>query len=346
MQLSVERALDRLAERPADPAYFLYGEEPLQLSELGDAIRRRCQADGVVERLVFDIESTADWDRVNSESSAMSLFAERRLIEIRLASRKPDKRASAILEAMLANPTAEDIVLITAAKLDGRARSTAWFKLLEKHAVSVQVRDLAATQLPAWLNRRTAKFDKRLTTAAVELIADRVEGNLLAAAQEVEKLCLVVDGEEIDEAAVLAAVTDSTRFDVYQFVDAVLERNLARAMRIARGLREEGTEPVLLVWALGREFRALASMAAACAKGQATGVVMDQHRVWSNRKQVIGAVLERYRAGQLLSLLVAINHLDTIVKGGREGSPWDEIELIALRFCGHPTAANMQAVNQ
>lgn len=346
MQLSVDRLLDRLADGTLDRSYFFYGDEPLQLAECADALRRAANAAGIAERLVFTVENTGDWEAVRGESGAMSLFAERRLIDIRFGSRKPDKHGTAVLTGLLEADDSDDIHVVSCGKLDGRARKSAWFKALDQHAVTVVARDLDQQQLPAWLARRAARFNKRLSTDAAELVADRVEGNLLAAAQEVEKLCLLVEADEIDAADVIASVTDSTRFDVYQFVDAMLARRRARTLRIARGLREEGTEPVLLVWALGRELRNLAAMAAAVAGGQNVASAMDQYRVWGARKTLVRNVLERYSAGQLLGLVAAANHIDTIVKGGRPGAPWDEIELLVLRFCGWPGAARMLAINQ
>ncbi len=334
MQLSADRLLDRLGSHGLDPCYFLYGDEPLQLSECGDALRRRAHDDGIAERRVFDVETASDWDAVAAASSAMSLFAERRLLEIRLGKRKPDKRGQAVLDTLIGAPQAEDVVLIVAGKLDAAARKTKWFKALEKNTVCVTARDLEARQLPAWLKRRAAASGKILSDEAQTLIADRVEGNLLAAAQELEKLCLLVAEETIDARAVISAVTDSARFDVYQFVDAALGRELSRAMRIARGLREEGTEPVLVVWALGRELRQLTAMAALCAKGSSVSAAMDQYRVWGNRKRIIGSVLERYSHAQLLTLLTYSNYIDTVVKGGRSGAPWDEIEILVLCLCG------------
>lgn len=341
MQLGVDRLLDRLAAGELDPTYFLYGEEPLQLSECGDEVRRQAHNAGIVERLVFDIDSASHWQAVNGETSAMSLFSERRLIEIRLGNRKPDKNGSAVLEAIAKRSSTDDVYLISTGKLDGSARKTAWFKMLEKSTVSVASRDLKAAQLPAWLGRRAARFGKRVSAEAAALIADRVEGNLLAAAQEVEKLCLLVDGESIDERDVLNAVSDSARYDVYQLVDAALGRDLPRALRIARGLREEGTEPVLVIWALGRELRPLANMANSVAEGTSVAAALEQHHIWSSRKGLIGSVLKRLDAAELAEILSYANYIDTVVKGGRSGAPWDDIEILLLRIFGIEGAARL-----
>ncbi len=340
MQLTVDRLLERLQKpAPLAPCYFLYGEEPLQLTECGDALRRRATADGISERLAFTIESAADWQAVRGESGAMSLFAERRLIEIRLGSRKPDKAGGEWLAELAARGEGDDVHVVVAGKLDGAARRTRWFKALEKGAVCVASRDLKARDLPGWLNRRAARHGKRLSGDAAALIAERVEGNLLAAAQEVEKLCLVVDAESIDARAVLAAVTDSARYDPFQFVDAVLARDALRALRVLRGLREEGTEPVIVNWALGRELRQLAAMATAVARGQPVARVIEDYHVWQSRRALVRGMLERHDGDAMLDLLAYANRLDTVIKGGRPGAPWDELELLALRICGVRRAA-------
>ncbi|MGR8921251.1 MAG: DNA polymerase III subunit delta, partial [Gammaproteobacteria bacterium] len=212
MALAADRFLERLERDALAPAYFLYGDEPLQLSECTDALRRAARAAGLSERLVFDADSASDWERIRGESSAMSLFAERRLIEVRIGSRKPDKGGQAVIGDILAGGS-DDVFLFTSGALDGRQRKAQWFKLLEKGTVCVATRDLPAAQLPGWLSRRAARFDKRLSGDAAELIAERVEGNLLAAAQEVEKLCLLVDADALDARSVIAAVSDSARYD-------------------------------------------------------------------------------------------------------------------------------------
>ena len=335
MQVPADRLLEQLAAgKPLASFYFVYGDEPLQATELVDALRMAAQAAGASERLVINIDAASDWATVQGEQGAMSLFAERRLIEIRLGTRKPDKAGTELLSQLLTAEQQDDIYLLTAAKPDSRVRKSKWFKLLEQHAVNVNVRDLPMAQLPTWLNRRAARFQKRLTDDAVRFIADRVEGNLLAAAQEVEKLCLTVSNELINVDDVLDAVTDSARYDVFQLADAMVGTELPRAIRVLRGLREEGTEPVLAAWALGRELRELSVMADKVAAGQQLQQVLDQHRVWNNRKSMVGRALNRLGATELGRLRVEINRIDMGIKGARMASPWDELEWLLLRFCG------------
>ena len=332
--LAAARMHERLDREPLAATYFFYGDEPLQLLECADALRARALREGIAERRVFDAETGVDWQGVLDESSAMSLFSSRRLFEIRLGERKPDKAGGEVLERLAARAGDEDIVLVTAGKPDAAARKSKWFKALEQHAQCVASRSLDADSLPAWLDRRAARFGKRLSRAACELVADRVEGNMLAAAQEVEKLCLLVDGESIGEADVLHAVRDSARFDVFQLVDAMIAGELSRALRILRGLRDEGTEPVLINWALGRELRQLAQMAGAVVKGTSVDAVIDQYHVWGIRKPAVKRALKRLRKDELLALLAYANFIDTVIKGARMGEPWDEYEILIMNASG------------
>lgn len=334
MPLSADDLIARLEEGLPAQAFFLYGDEPLQLGECADALRAAARAAGAEERVVFDAETGIDWDAVRGESQAMSLFASRRLVEIRLGARKPDKAGSAVLAGLVEGGAGEDVVLITAGKLDRRARSAAWCKTLEKHALTVVTRELRPSALPGWLVRRARRAGKTLSTSAAAFVADRVEGNMLAAAQEIEKICLLVDAPNIGEDDVARAVLDSARFDVFQLVDAVLAGDLARALRIVRGLREEGTEPVLVNWALGRELRNLARMAEECAGGAPRAEVMERHRVWSSRRGLVQRMLERFGAGELCGLLKYANAIDTMVKGARPGDPWDAVELLIVNATG------------
>ena len=334
-QLTVDRFHERLvSDQRLAPIYFCYGEEPLQVLECADGLRQRAFATGIEERQVFDAETGIDWQALADESNAMSLFARRRLFEIRLGERKPDKLGLEVLERLLTRAAPDDIVLVTAGKIDGQTRKTRWFKLLEQHAVCVTARDLRGPALSEWLNRRATRAGKRLTRAAVDIIADRVEGNMLAAAQEVEKLCLLIDAETIDDQDVIVAVRDSARFDVFLLVDAVVGGDLARALRIVRGLREEGTEPLLLNWALGRELRQLAQMSQLRDQGAAIDQVLEQYRVWPARRSPTKRVLTRLGTDALLALLKYANFIDTVVKGAQLGEPWDEIEILAMKMSG------------
>lgn len=333
MQANFERLLDQFKQGKFAPSYFFYGDEPLQLNELSDALRKAVAAHGIEERLSFAIENVSDWDRVEAESAAMSLFSSARLIEIRMAKKKPDKRGTAVLEQILGRSDNDDIFVISADYPDASGRRARWFKMLEKDALSFHSREIKPNQLPAWLQQRARRHQKTLARDAAELIADRVEGNLLAAAQEIEKLVLIINNSEISADDVIGAVNDNARFDVFQLVDAAMAGELARALRISRGLRENGIEAVIVCWALGRELHQLTQLAEIVGGGMGFDQACEKLRVWQSRRGLIRRVMKRHRLDAIRALLKYANRTDTVIKGGRKGNAWDEIEILLMNLC-------------
>lgn len=330
MLTSPEKLPSDLDRRGLAPAYLVFGDEPLQVMESVDAIRATARAAGIGERLVFEVEAGFDWQQLLAGTNELSLFAERRLIEIRLGGRKPDKAESAILADLLARDDVDDVLLLSAEKIDRNAQKSKWFKAIERAGVVVQARQIVARQLDRWIQERARRYHLSLTTAAAELIAVRAEGNLLAAAQEIDKLALLVDGGEVDVDIVLGATVDSARFDVFSLIDVTLAGDAAKAVRMLRGLREEGTEAVVIGWAVNRELRTLLNIAAAVATGQAVASVLNEYKVWSSRTGIVRRALERAPLGRLRHLFERSIRLDRIIKGAAPGNPWDELELICL----------------
>jgi len=315
-------------------AYLIFGDEPLQAIESADLVRAAARADGVSERLLFEIEAGFDWQQLTTGASEMSLFAERRLIEIRLGSRKPDKAGSAILVELCGRDDLPDTFLVTAERLDRNAQKAKWFKAIDAIGVTVQARQINPAHLERWIIRRATQHNLKLTQAAAEVVAVRAEGNLLAAAQELDKLTLVVDQGEVDVDVVLGAIVDSSRFDVFGLIDVTLSGDGAKAVRMLRGLREEGTEPVVIGWALNRELRNLVYMAVDLAAGKPVQSVLNGHKVWNSRANVVKRTLERVTLARLTRMLRDSIRLDRIMKGAHPGSPWDELELLCLELSG------------
>ncbi len=252
------------------PAYLVSGDEPLLVGEAADAIRARARALGHSERDVWFVERSMDWGAVRMQAGSMSLFGERRIVEIRLGGAKPGKEGGATIAGLCESAASDTVVLILSERLDRDAQSTAWFKAVERHGASVPVEPVGVARLPEWLGARCRKAGLELTDDALQLLADRVEGNLLAAHQEVEKLRLLADGHRLDAAQVQAAVADSSRFDVFQLGEAALAGDTARALRIVDGLRAEGVEPTLVLWSLTRELRNLWAARASGRAGSAS----------------------------------------------------------------------------
>ncbi len=333
MKIRIEQLASHL-ERPLVPIYLIHGDEPLQAGEAADAIRAAARAQGFTERQVFHVERGFDWSELRAAGDSLSLFAEQRLLELRMPGGKPgDGGARALAEYAQAPPEAT-LLLIACGKLDAAQQRSKWFKALEAAGAVLAVWPVAAGQLPAWVRRRLRARGLEASEAAAALIAERVEGNLLAAAQEVEKLRLLYPAGALDEQAVAAAVGNSARYDVFTLVDAALAGDAGRTARVLYGLSGEGVEPTVVLWALSRELRSLEPMARELAAGGRVDAVLAAQRVWERRKPLLRAALARHRPGRLLRLLQYAARIDLIIKGQAAGTVWDELLQLALELAG------------
>jgi DNA polymerase III subunit delta len=335
MQVKPDKLLEHLARKGLQPVYLIFGSEPLQALESADCVRTTARANGVAERLVFELASQ-DWGTLRGMAGNLSLFAERRLIEIRLAGKKPDKAGVDCLLDLLNDPHTMDVLLITAEGLDRQQQASTWVKACEQHGVVVACRDPDMATFRDWLSTRAATRGLTLSNEANEFLALRAEGNLLAAAQEIDKLVLLASNPTLDLAEVMNAVSDSARYDAFQCVDAALEGHPARTVRIARGLREEGTEPIVIGWSLNRELRTLTRLAAAQACGTPLESALTQHNVWSSRQGLVRRALKRHPVARLGLLLEASIRLDQLIKGSGIGNVWDDLESLLLALAGGP----------
>jgi DNA polymerase-3 subunit delta len=318
------------------PVYLVSGEEPFQLEQVSSAIRHKAQELGYTDREVMHVERGFDWQQLSASADALSLFADTRLLELRMPGGKPGDAGSKALQRYCDHPPADTVLLIVAGKLEKAQQNTKWFKALEQNGVVVQVWPVEADKLPQWIKQRMQLRDMQPTPEALAILAERVEGNLLAADQELEKLRLLSGGGTVDAEQVVAAVSDSARFDVFSLVDTALLGDAARAVRILYGLQAEGVEPVLVLWALGREIRSLSGMSRALQQGQAMSQVLTQYRVWDKRKRAVQAALQRYPLKRWQGLLWQVGEIERVIKGQVTGKPWDELLQLTLKVAGLP----------
>ncbi len=314
--------------------YLVFGEEPLQSQEAADALRAAARERGYNERECLTVETGFDWDTLRQRAASRSLFASRRLLELRLGNAKPGDAGAKALSEYAARPADDTVLLITAGKLDWATQKSRWFAALDGAGVVVQAAPVEPGQLSGWIDRRLRSRGLNPTPDAVTLLSERVEGNLLAAAQEIEKLALLVAGRELTVEAVLAAVGDNARYSIYDFVDAALLGKPERVARILDGLRGEGVEPVLANWALHQEIRRLAALAFARDHGQAPEAALAEQKVWDKRKPLMRQALQRLTLGDCRRLLRACARTDRLVKGVEAGSPWDALLANGLRLAG------------
>jgi DNA polymerase-3 subunit delta len=333
VRIRTEQLLGQLA-RTLAPLYLIFGDEPLLLAEASDAVRTRARELGYGERLVFHADTGLGWHALRVETHSPSLFSAKRLIELRLAAGKVDEAGAQFLTGYAAAPPVDCVLMVTAAKLDANAQKTAWFKAVSAVGTIVQAAALPAAQMPQWIRGRLTAKGLRPTSEAIALLTERLEGNLLAAAQEIEKLAILLPDGEVTVDAVLSTVTDSARFSIYELVDAALAGEPKRVVRIAEALQAEGTEAPLVLWALVRELRGLASMAHRVAAGKPMAAVLADHAVWERRKPLVSRALRAGTPRHLEGLLQQAARCDRIIKGMERGSPWQEIVALALALAG------------
>jgi DNA polymerase-3 subunit delta len=318
LRLTAEQLPAALAKNLAG-VYLVSGDEPLLVGEAADAIRAAARAAGYADRSVFFIDRSFSWDELRHASQSLSLFAERRLFELRMPSAKPDKGAQQLAD-LAERPPPDVVCLVVTDKLDKKASDAAWVRAVEKHGVWVPVWPVQTAGLPAWLRARAKQLKIEIEPAAAQLIADRVEGNLLAAKQELEKLSLLANGEPIGADLVLRSVGDSARYDVFQLAEAAAGGDGERALRVLLGLKSEGVEPTLILWALVRELRGLWQ-----ARERDRLRSADRGSGWNLAATPSPRALSRLKTLPLPRLLMQAGNADRVIKGLAPGDAWSEL---------------------
>lgn len=333
MQLRPDQLRDHLKKTLA-PIYLVTGDEPLQHAEVTDAVRRTAREQGYTAREVYEAARDFDWNRLNESAESLSLFADHRLVDLRLPTGRPGRDGGAALKAWAERPPEDTLLLVTAPKLERQVMQGAWFKALAKAGVVITVRPPERTRLPAWIEARMRDRGLQPDRAAVALLAERIEGNLLAGAQEIDKLLLLNGPGPVTAEAVAEAVADSARYGAFDLGDAVLDGEPDRVARIINGLLAEGTAAPLLVWALHRELAQLASVAARCAAGEGEAAALRAVGVWERRQPRVRRAVRRFDAAGWADLLAGCARLDRLAKGAAQGSFRDELIELALAAAG------------
>ncbi len=324
MRLNSDQLAAALA-RGLVPIYLVSGDEPLLVGEAADAVRAAARAAGYADRTVFFIDRGFAWDELRHATQALSLFAERRLFELRMPSGKPDKGAAQLADLAM-HPPPDVLCLIITDKLDKKAGEAPWVRAVERHGAWIPIWPVDAAALPAWLGSRARAMNVRVEPAAAELIIERVEGNLLAAKQELEKLALLADGKPISAQLVLRTVADSARYDIFQLAEAAAGGDAQRAMRVLLGLKSEGVEPTLILWALVRELRGLWQ-----ARERDRLHSHSAGAGWNQAARPSARALARSGSMPLARLLRQASETDRILKGVARGDAWTAI--IGLTGC-------------
>ncbi|MGA2188340.1 MAG: DNA polymerase III subunit delta [Steroidobacteraceae bacterium] len=322
---------DQLAQalgRGLASCYLVSGDDPLLAGEAADAIRAAARAAGYADRTVFFIERGFDWDAVRQAVQSLSLFAERRLFELRMPSGKPDKGAALLLD-VATNPPPDVLCLVLTDKLDGKTSETPWVRAFEQRGMWVRVWPVDRAALPAWLHARARALHVTMEPEAAQLIVDRVEGNLLAAKQELEKLALLADGGRIGADLVLRSVGDSARYDVFQLGAAAAGGDAQRALRVLLGLKSEGVDPTLILWALTRELRGLWQ-----ARERNRLRSNSRGGAWNQAAVPSAPALKRIWEMPLARLLRQAHDTDRVIKGLAGGDAWTAVIGLTAAMAG------------
>ena len=319
------------------PVYVISGDEPLLAQESADAVRLAARNKGFSGREVFHGEGKFDWSQLHNEANALSLFAEKKIIEIRISNGKPGDKGSKALCELCANPSPDNLLLVILPKLERSAQNSKWVKALEAVGAHIQVWPVTGDQLPRWIKQRLLESNITANQQAVEILAERVEGNLLAAVQEIEKLKLLAIEGKVDAIMMSSVVADSARYNLFEFVDKVLAGDAQSAARSLRGLHSEGTDAIPLLWAITRELRILIKASEQISRGENRDWALKNAGVWEKRLPLLRTAIQRCSAAHLRMLLYQAGAIDRGIKGMRKADIWDELTTLVLSLAGSQT---------
>jgi DNA polymerase-3 subunit delta len=309
----------------------VHGDEPLLALEAADAIRAKARAAGYTQREVFTVERGFDWSALDHAASGMSLFGDRKLLELRITSGKPGTDGAAAIERHCARLADDAITLVTLPRLDRAGQNSAWFGAMAQAGVVVNVFTVDRAHLATWIAGRLARQKQKAPEAALAFIADCVEGNLLAAHQEIQKLALLYPQGALTEEQIRDAVLDVARYDVYQVTESMLGGDRVRLARILDGLEGEGEAPNRVLWVVSEDVRAVLRVRAGIAAGRPVDQLLRESRVWGEpRTTLVSRAARRLSAEVLERALAHAAGIDRMVKGLAKGNPWDELLRLGL----------------
>lgn len=324
MRFDTDQLRQRL-ERELAPLYVVFGEELLLALEAADRIRAAALAAGFDERKTLIVDAGFDWSALREAGQSLSLFASRRIVDLRIPSGKPGKSGSDALVNYCESLPEDTITVVSLPALDRHALASRWFAALEKAGEAVHAKSIARERLPGWISQRLAQQQQSASRETVAFIAERVEGNLMAAHQEIQKLALLFPPGELSFNDVRSAVLDVARFDVFELGATVLRGDRSHFLRMLEGLRGEGAAIPLVLWAVAEEARALGRVRALVDNGVSLSQAMQQARIWGVRQKLLPQALRRLDQQQLLAALRKAARVDRIAKGLAKGDVWDAV---------------------
>ena len=332
MQLRGEQLTAHL-DRELKPVYVVYGDEPLLVIEAADAIRAAARRQGFDEREVLTALSGFNWNELHQAAGNMSLFGGRKLIDLRIPTGKPGRDGSTAIQDYCARPSPDALLLVTLPGLDWSEEKAVWLKALGDAGVAIKLIPPNLAELPAWLSGRLKRQNQSADSDAMRFVAERVEGNLLAAHQEILKLGLLYPAGELSLSQVQDAVLNVARYDLDGLREALLSGDAARLTRTLDGLQQEGEAPPLVLWAMTEEIRALAIVKAGQKENKALDQLLKEARVWGPRQAPFRRALQRLQADTVDTALIDAARIDRLIKGIEIGEIWNDFLRLGLRLC-------------
>ncbi|MCM8613274.1 DNA polymerase III subunit delta [Accumulibacter sp.] len=331
MQLKGEQLAAHLA-RELQAVYLVHGDEALLVIEASDAIRAAARRQGFDERKVLIAIAGFNWNELHHAAGSMSLFGGRTLLDLRIPGGKPGREGSLALQEYCARPSPDSLLLVSMIGVEWREEKSAWMAAVASAGVVVKLLAPGPAELPGWLAGRLGRQQQSADAAGLRFIAERVEGNLLAAHQEILKLGVLYPEGRLSLEQIRDAVLDVARYDLDALREALLSGDVARLTRTLDGLQQEGEAPPLILWAFTEEVRALAQVCAGLERGQALDGLLREARVWGPRQAPFRRAVQRMRAAQASSALQHAARIDRMIKGVARGDVWDEFRQLALRL--------------
>jgi DNA polymerase-3 subunit delta len=334
MQLRID-ALDAHLTKALAPLYIITSDEHLLALEAADKIRKTARMQGFTERDVLMVERSFKWGELLAANQSQSLFGDKKLIELRIPTGKPGKDGGQALQDYVTHLSPDNVTLISLPKLDWATQKAAWVAALQQAGVYIDIPLVERAQLPAWISMRLSAQQQTTDKQSVDFIADRVEGNLLAAHQEIQKLALLYPQGKLSFEQVHDAVLNVARYDVFKLNEAMLSGDVARLVRMLEGLKGEGEALPLVLWAVTEEIRTLLKLKAGMAQGRPLGALLKEQRIWGPRERLMEPALRRITLASLENALQKAAQIDKMVKGLRAkafaGDPWDALLQLGLK---------------
>ena len=325
-------------QKELSSVYFITGDEPLQLFESADLIRKVARKAGYENREILSVDTGFHWNQLAFEADSLSIFADKKIIDLRLPSGVIGAEGAKALVNYCQRLPEDTLLLITAGKIASSSIKSRWFEALDVAGVIIQVWPLEGLDLIRWLEQRMHHRGLTTSREGLRILAARIEGNLLAAAQEIEKLFVLYGAGALSTQQIFDVVSDSSRYDVFKLMETVLSDNVSRLLKVLSGLRAEGIAAPIVLWALTRDARVLVKIRQALLQGENRDSVFKNHQIWDKRKHLVTDALKRMSDDDLNHILVLSAKADRQIKGQQQGDAWETLLAICLLFTSSHSA--------